>query len=122
MMRRTPCLWLIVPMLLAATTLPAQQNEKRGGVSLTINPAPITLNAGQTQTFSAELTGAPAATVIAWAVRENRGANISQDGVFTPKAVGVYHVIAFAVVDGTVLTHAVARVAVQEQYDGPVFR
>ena len=119
---RIACLWLIIPVLLAATTLAAQQNGKHGGVSLTIDLAPVTLNVGQTQTFSTELTGAPAATMIAWVVREKQGGNISQEGVFTPKAVGIYHIVAFAIADGTVLTHAVARVAVQAQYDGPVFR
>jgi hypothetical protein len=52
---------------IAATILAAQQGEKQE-VSLVVQPAHITLNAGQTQQFSAHIEGAPAATVIAWAV------------------------------------------------------
>ena len=119
---RVASLLLLFVLLLAATALSAQQNERLGVVSLTIGPANLTLNAGQTQRFSARLTGAPAATTIVWAVKEQSGANISQDGIFKGRAMGIYHVIAFATIDGTTLTHAVAKVTVVTHSDGSTFR
>ena len=117
---RIALLHLIVPLFLAIP-LAAQPDDKQGAVSLTVEPARITLSAGQTQRFSAEVKGAPAATVIIWAVRE-QGGNISQDGVFTARIVGIYHVIAIATSGSITLKHAVAKVTVVAQYDGPVFR
>jgi len=122
MIPRVVCRWLLLFLLFATTALPAQQNEKQEGVSLTVNPDHLTLNVGQTQRFSAEVKGAPAAMVINWAVREKSGGSISQDGVFTAKIVGIYHVIAFASKGDVTLGHAVAKVTVVMQYDGPVFR
>jgi hypothetical protein len=117
---RIAFLYLIAPLLLAIP-LAAQQDDTQGAMSLTVKPAQITLNTGQTQRFSAEVKGAPPATAINWAVRE-RGGNISQDGVFTARIVGIYHVIALATRDGIVLRRAVARVTVVTQYDGAVSR
>jgi hypothetical protein len=105
---------LVVPLSLAAT-LAAQQSEKQGAVSLTLEPARITINAGQTQKILAHVKGAPTATVIRWAVpdRERDVSSISQDGVFTARIVGVYHVMAIAIVgESTVLKTGVAKVTV----------
>jgi hypothetical protein len=110
---------LIVPLLLA-TTLAAQQDEKQGALSLTVDPARITLNAGQTQRFLAHIEGAPAGTVIRWAItdRKTDGSSISQDGVFTARRLGLYHVVAFATIDeSTVLKTAVAKVTVLGQLE-----
>ena len=90
-------------------------------MSLTIDPDHLTLNVGQTQRFSAEVKGAPTATVIGWAVEES-GGNISQDGIFTAKIVGIYHIVAFAIRGNKTLRCGVAKVTVVTQYDGPVFR
>jgi hypothetical protein len=124
MIPRVTCLWLIVPLLLAATALAAQPNEKQGAVSLTINPARVTLSAGQTQRFFAHIKGAPPATVIMWAVPDSERdvSSVSQDGFFTARIVGIYHVFAIATIDGTELKHAVAKITVRAQYDGPVVR
>lgn len=124
MIPRIACLWLIVPVLLGTTARAAQPNEKQGTVSLSIDPARITLNAGQTQKFSAHIKGAPPATVIMWAVpdRERDVSSVSQDGLFTARIVGIYHVYAIANIHGTGLKHAVAKVTVRAQYDGPVVR
>lgn len=108
-------LWLTIP-------LATQQDDKQGAVSLTVEPAYVTLNTGETQRFTADLKGAPAAKEVVWAVRELRGAEISQDGVFTARIVGIYHVIALAVNSGMTLRSAGAKVSVLAQYDGPVFR
>lgn len=108
---------LIVPLLLGIT-LSAQQNEKQGPVSLTVDPVRITLNAGQTQRFSAHTEGAPTGTAIIWAVpdTERDVSSISQDGVFTARIVGVYRVIAIATIgQNTVLKIAVAKVTVLGQ-------
>jgi hypothetical protein len=112
---------LIVPLLcIAATILAAQQREKQE-VSLAIQPAHITLNAGQTQQFSAHIEGAPAATVIAWAVPDSERdvSTVSQDGLFTARIVGIYRVLAIATINGTVLKTAAAKVTVVAQYDDP---
>jgi Bacterial Ig-like domain (group 2) len=90
-------------------------------MSLTVEPAQMTLKTGQTQRFSAEVKGAPAGTEINWAVRES-GGNISQDGVFTASVVGIYHVVALATRRNTVLMQASAKITVVMQYDGPVPR
>jgi hypothetical protein len=124
MIPRMVSLGVIVPLLLAATALNAQQNEKQGAVSLTIEPARITLTAGQTQRFSAHIKGAPTGTVIIWAVPDSERdvSSVSQDGLFAARIVGIYHVVAIATIDGTALKHAVAKVTVVAQYDGPIVR
>jgi len=114
--RRIAFLFFIVPLFLAVP-LSAQQDEKQE-VSLTINPIRATLNAGQTQKFSVHLEGAPASTKILWISfgREKDG-SVSQDGVFTARAIGIYHVYAIATNDGATLTHAVAKVIVLGQLE-----
>jgi hypothetical protein len=105
---------LVLPLLFAAT-LAAQQSQKQGAVLLTIEPSRITLNTGQTQKFSAHLEGAPVGTVVRWAVfdRERDVSSITEDGVFSARIVGVYHVIAFATVgQSTVLKTTIVKVTV----------
>jgi hypothetical protein len=116
---RIVCLLLVVPLLLAIPV--AAQIDHRGALSLAVDPPRLTLNAGQEQRFSAQVRGAPASAAIVWSVREH-GASTSQDGIFTARAVGIYHVIALVVGDGTILKSAIAKVTVVAQYDGPVFR
>lgn len=103
----------LIVLLSLATTLPAQQDEKQE-IALTIDPIRMTLNAGQTQKFSAHLDGAPASTAIIWTIpdREKDVSSISQDGVFAARAVGIYHVMAIAVIDGATRKHTVAKVTV----------
>jgi hypothetical protein len=89
-------------------------------VSLTVDPARITLIAGQTQRFSAHIEGAATGTVIRWAVPDEQRdvSSISQDGVFTARIVGVYRVIALATIgQSTVLKTAVAKVTVLGQLE-----
>ena|SRR6266853_5937762 len=117
---RIAFLYLIASLLLAIP-LAAQQDDKQGAMSLTVEPAQITLNTGQTQRFSADVKDAPAGTEINWAVRES-GGNISQDGVFTATIVGIYHVVALATRRDIVLKQAFAKVTVVTQYDGPAPR
>lgn len=118
---RIAFLLLIAPLLLAVPLAAQQRDDKHAAISLTVEPVNVTLKAGQTQRFSAELEGAPPTTVINWAVRE-RGGDIGQDGVFTARLVGIYHVTALATKDGIVLRAADARVTVVAQYDGPAVR
>ena len=112
-------LLLIAPLLLAIPLAAQQRDVKQAAISLTVEPANITLNTGQAQRFSAELKGASPTTVINWVVRE-RGADIDQDGVFTARLIGIYHVTALATRDGVVLRAADAKVTVVAQYEGPV--
>jgi len=105
---------LIVPLWFA-TILRSQPNEKQRAVSLTVEPARITLNAGETQKFFAHLEGAPAGAVIVWAVPDGERdvSGISQDGAFAARIVGVYHVFALATTGGSsVLKTTVVKVTV----------
>jgi hypothetical protein len=119
MLLRIVSLWLIVPLLLAIPV--AAQIDSRGTLSVAVDPPHLTLSVGQEQRFSAQVKGAPASAAIVWSVREH-GASVSQDGIFSAKAVGIYHVIALVVGDGAILRSAVAKVTVVAEYDGPVFR
>jgi hypothetical protein len=104
---------LVVPLLIS-TALAAQQDDKNG-VRLTVEPARMTIHTGQTQRFSAHVEGEPAGTVIKWVIpdKDRDVSSISQDGVFTARVVGVYRVIAVAIVgQDTVLKTAVAKVTV----------
>ena len=117
-MTTTPCYprtaFILIVSLFAAT-LTAQQADKQAALSLTIDPVRITLPPGQTQRFSAHIEGAPTGTVIRWAVpdTERDVSSISQDGVFTARILGVYHVMAVATFgESTVLKVRVAKVTV----------
>jgi hypothetical protein len=116
---RMALLLLIAPLLLATSLAAQQREDKQAAISLTVEPSQITLNTGETQRFSAKLKGAPPTTVINWAVRE-RGGDIGQDGVFTARVIGIYHVVALATRGDIVLRAADAKVTVVVQYDGPV--
>jgi hypothetical protein len=118
-MSATPCYpriaFLLIVPLWFATILNAQQVDRQAGVSLTVDPARVTLPAGQAQKFSAHIEGVPAGSVIVWAVpdRERDVSSISQDGVFTARIVGVYHVFALATSGkSSVLKTAVVKVTV----------
>src|SRR6185369_161042 len=97
---------LVVLLLLCfvPSILAAQQGEQQE-VSLTIEPAHMTLTAGETQKFSARLVGAPTSTVVAWAVDDSERdvSSVSQDGLFTARVVGIYRVFAVATSNHTVL-------------------
>jgi Bacterial Ig-like domain (group 2) len=108
---------LLIIFLLLAPALAAQQpeSEKKAEVSLAVEPSRITLNAGQTQKFSAHFESAPTGTVVRWVIADEKkaGSSITQDGVFTAGTVGIYHVVAVAMNgEGTVLTSSVAKVTV----------
>ncbi len=104
---------LMVPLWFA-TNLNAQRIDRQVAVSLTVEPARITLNAGETQQFSAHLENAPAGAVIVWAVPDGERdvSSVSQDGVFTARIVGVYRAFALATIDSTVLKTSVVKVTV----------
>jgi len=104
---------LMVPLWFA-TNLNAQRIDRQAGVSLTVEPARITLNAGESQKFSAHLEGAPAGAVIIWAVPDGERdvSSVTQDGVFIARIVGVYHVLALATIESRVLKTSVVKVTV----------
>ncbi len=120
MIPRAACLRLIVVLLLAIPVAATQSDSQRT-LSLAIDPPRLTLNVGQEQTFSVEVTGAPTATKIGWLVKEH-GASVTQNGVFTAQIVGIYHVVALAIIDGHIVKSAATKVTVDAQYDGPAFR
>ncbi len=109
--------------LLAAAVLCAQdQNQNKdqpSQVSLTIYPAHIALSPGQTQSFSARMDGASPGALVHWTLTgSTAGASITQDGVFTARTLGVYHVVAFVPVGhGPVAKTAVATVTVIRPLD-----
>jgi hypothetical protein len=117
MIARIVFLQLIV---LLATTLSAQQNEKQA-LSLAIDPPRITLKAGETQRFTAHIKGAPTESRILWAVLDSERdvSSISQDGVFTARIVRIYRVLAIATIDGTEVK-AVAKATVLGQVENHV--
>jgi hypothetical protein len=121
MIPRIACFRLMVVLLLAIPVAATQSDGQRT-MSLAIDPPRLTLNVGQEQKFSVEVTGAPAATKIQWLVREHDGASVTQNGVFTARIVGIYHVVALAITDGHIVKWATTKVTVDAQYDGPVFR
>jgi len=105
---------LIVPLWFV-TTVTAQQIDIRAGVLLTVDPARVTLKAGEAQKFSAHLEGAPAGAVIVWAVpdKDRDVSSISQAGVFTARVAGIYHVFVLATTGkSSVLRTVVANVTV----------
>jgi len=106
-------------VLLAAAVLGAQDRDRSDQVSLTIYPARVALNPGQTQSFSARVDGAPAGTAVRWTITQSTtGASVSQDGVFTTRTLGVYHVVAFVPFGrGPVAKSAVAIVTVLRPLD-----
>jgi Bacterial Ig-like domain (group 2) len=108
---------LLIFLVSMATALAAQAapGQKSAEMSLTVQPARVTLNAGQTQKFSAPIEGAPNGTVVRWVIADQKkgGSSITQDGVFTAGMVGVYHVVAVAInSEGMVLMSSVAKVTV----------
>src|SRR5258705_13192253 len=72
---------LIVPVWFV-TTVTAQQIGSRAGVSVTVDPARVTFNAGEASKFSAHLEGAAAGAVIVGAVpdKDRDVSRISQAG------------------------------------------
>jgi hypothetical protein len=121
MIERARC-WrtaLLLFLLLAAAALRAQDSDQPGQVSLTIYPVHVALNPAQTQRFSARVDGAPAGTVIRWTITGSAaGGSISQDGVFTARTLGIYHVVAFVPIgQSTVAKTAAATVTVLRPLD-----
>jgi hypothetical protein len=102
---------LLFVLLLAAGVLSAQASDP-GQVSLTVYPARVALNPGQTQRFSAHVDGAPAGAVIRWTITgRTAGGSISQGGVFTARTLGVYRVVAYVPLgEGTVARTATVTV------------
>ncbi len=116
MISRTACFRSVVLICFLAINLVGQQREHPSAVSLRVDPAYLELRVGRAHKFSAEAQGLPAAATVVWLLKEKRGASITDDGVFTATKPGVYHVVAIATVDGTVLKHATAKITVLQQY------
>ena len=106
-------------VLLAAAVLGAQDRDRSDQVSLTIYPARVALNPGQTQSFSARVEGSPAPNLVHWTITGSpSGGSITQDGIFTARTLGVYHVVAFVLVGhGPMARTAVAAVTVMRALD-----
>ena len=119
MISRAACCRSVVVICLLAISLAGQQRENPSAVSLRVDPAYLQLRVGGAHKFSAAAQGLPAAARVAWLLKEKRGASITPDGVFTATRPGIYHVVAVATVDGTVLKHATAKITVLQQYDVP---
>jgi hypothetical protein len=84
-------------------------------VALTLAPPSATLNAGQKQTFVANVSGSSNAAVT-WAVVEPGGGLVDASGTYTaPSALGVYHVKATASADTTVSATATVTVTATPQ-------
>ncbi len=79
-------------------------------ISVSVSPVRATLNAGQSQTFSAAVTNS-ADQRVTWRVMESGGGSITAAGVYTaPATAGTYHVVATSVADPS--RSATAEVAV----------
>jgi hypothetical protein len=71
-------------------------------VSIFVQPKTVTLTIGETQPFTAKVTGSTN-TGVDWSVEEGpEGGSITNTGIYTaPKAEGTYHVIAVSKADPT---------------------
>ncbi len=119
MISRTACFRSVALICSLAINLAGQQRERPSAVSLRVDPAYLELRVGRAHKFSAEAQGLPDAATVMWLLKEKRGASITPDGVFTATKPGVYHVVAIATLDGTILKHATAKITVLQQYDVP---
>ena len=82
-----------------SVTAIAEVDVGASAVSITISPTTATVLPGQTQTFTAAVTGVPD-TGVTFSVAEPTGGTITQSGVYTaPTTPGVYHVVAASTVD-----------------------
>jgi hypothetical protein len=80
-------------------------------VSVAVSPATAGILTGQTQTFTASVTGAFNTAVI-WTVDEATGGIVSPTGVYTAPAIpGTYHVTATSAVDGSATSKATVTVS-----------
>ena len=70
-------------------------------MSVAVNPRTVTLTAGASQAFTAQVIGTTNPAV-SWTVQEGAsGGAVSSAGVYTaPSTPGTYHVVATSVVDG----------------------
>jgi hypothetical protein len=112
---------LAVALLLPFFALPfaptPQQSVNRGATSVTVDPPEATVHVGQEQRFEAIVKGTHS-TGIRWAVAEQNGGRIAEDGVYTaPRHVGLYHVIATS--EESPGAKASAKVTVVTEYDTP---
>ena len=79
-------------------------------VAIAISPPAVSVPSGQTEQFSATLTGT-SDTAVTWSVSEAAGGTISAAGLYTaPPAAGTYHVVATSQVDSS--RSAIATVTV----------
>lgn len=113
MVSRLVCLSVILAF---ATSDTAQQ----GAISVSVEPTHVTLNSGQSQKFSSDIRGAQPGAEVIWIVMQKHGGSISQDGIFTAKAVGTYCVMALVITNGAVSKSRCVRITVLGQYDEPV--
>jgi len=110
------CGWKGNALALAVAFLTACGSSTPGGsnVSIRLDRTEITLAPGETQLFTATVTGS-SNTAVSWTVLEGAaGGTTSIDGLYTaPSALGTYHVVATSQADNT--KNAMATVNV----DGP---
>ena len=108
---------LLLPFFALSFAPTPQQSVNRGATSVTVDPPEATVHVGQEQRFEAIVKGTHS-TGIRWAVAEQNGGRIAEDGVYTaPRHVGLYHVIATS--EESPGAKASAKVTVVTEYDTP---
>lgn len=76
-------------------------DDKKRNISISVTPTPISVEVGQTQAFSATVSGT-SNTDVTWSVMESGGGSISSAGLYTaPMTAGTYTVVATSVADTT---------------------
>ncbi len=82
------------------------------GVAIAISPTTATLSVGQTQAFTATVTGSTN-TAVLWSVEEGAaGGQVNGAGLYTaPAAAGTYHVLAASSADPSQIARATVTVA-----------
>lgn len=103
---------LVLPVLFAITGCGGGTNSVQVPISISISPAIVNLNQGQTQPFTATVVGTTNAAVN-WTVREGAaGGSITNMGAYTaPNKGGAFHVIATSQADAGQSATATVNVA-----------
>jgi alpha-L-arabinofuranosidase len=111
-LRQLPCfnlfLMLGIGVFLSLTSCGTGGNGDAGDgdgaqtmVAVGVSPGSVTLEAGQTQPFSAAVTGTTNSSVT-WTVQEPSGGTIDANGLYAaPTVAGTYHITATSVADNT---------------------
>ncbi|WP_084618204.1 DUF4397 domain-containing protein [Cellvibrio sp. OA-2007] len=86
-------------LAILSVILVACGGDDKEKVSVSVSPMTVTIKAGTTQAFSANITGSKN-TAVTWKVDEASGGGITAAGMYTaPLAAGTYHVTATSVAD-----------------------